>query len=120
MITPEKKKELRLQAAKSNDYYLQQTVLSPDHEDMRKGLNSVAQVKAYILADKKVGAVDDPKPVVAPKAAVSAGGGGVNPNPVVYIGGDVGGQVAPTAGGGTATGTSDTGLVVKKKKLLGA
>jgi len=119
MITPEKKKELRLQAAKSNDYYLQQTVLSPDHEDMRKGLNSVAQVKAYILADKKVGAVDDPKPVVRPKAAVSAGGG-VNPNPVVYIGGDVGGQVAPTAGGGTATGTSDTGLVVKKKKLLGA
>ena len=34
MITKEKKKELRLQAAKSSDHYLQQTVLSPDLEDM--------------------------------------------------------------------------------------
>ncbi|MEC8949264.1 MAG: hypothetical protein VX837_04615, partial [Candidatus Thermoplasmatota archaeon] len=116
----EKKKELRLQAAKSSDHYLQQTVLSPDYEDIQAGRNSVAQVKAHILEDKKVGAVDDPKPIVAPKPAVSAGGGGVTPNPVVYIGGDVGGQVQPTAGGGTATGTSDTGAVVKKKKLLGS
>ena len=118
MITKEKKKELRLQAAKSSDHYLQQTVLSPDYEDMQAGRNSVAQVKAHILAGEPK---SDPNPVVTPKPAVSAGGGGgVNPNPVVYIGGDVGGQVQPTAGGATATGTSDTGLVVKKKKLLGS
>lgn len=90
----------------------------PSIVDIQAGRSTEKQMKAYILGT-------EPKPAapkVTPKAAVAAGGGGLIPNPVVYIGGDVGGQVAPTVGGvgGGETKTGDPNMVVKKKKLLGS
>ena len=99
--------------------YEARMAVTPSIVDIAAGRGTEKQMKAYILGT-------EPKKVtqaVTPKAAVAAGGtGGLMPNPVVYIGGDVGGQVAPTVGGtgGAATQTGAPDMVVKKKKLLGS
>jgi len=108
-------KRKQLQSSSSREIAM---ALTPSLEDVAQGRRTQKQMKAYILGT-------EPKKVTkaTPKAAVAAGGtGGLMPNPVVYIGGDVGGQVAPTVGGtgGAATQTGDPDMVVKKKKLLGS
>ena len=115
MLTAARQEEIRRTNAKSSNSYLANTATTPTIADISAGRNTQAKVKAYLLGTKRK---------VTPRAAVSAGGSGgtgsTTPNPVVYIGGDVGGEVAQTSGSATATGASDSGMVVKKKKLLGA